>query len=223
MLMPEVVTNLPDGRRRDLDRRTRIDWDDLAGQFADLAHERLRVLAADEVHHLDLAAEGFNLIRRHVPQDGVFARRADQVPPRGGASHRVIVYWSRMEGLHADLNDDSLRVSSALEVLTERGLLTDEEMDQVMARLQLGGSGAYADPVPERPKGMHHRTYERLCNEAEKAELPYQWRVMTRLQGLLEKSGLLPPRGARKTGPGKQRNRAHRPESEVHHWSSRSF
>jgi hypothetical protein len=57
---------------------------------------------------------------------------------------------------------------------------------------QLGGSGAYADPVPERPKGMHHRTYERLCNEAEKAELPYQWRVMTRLQGLLERSGLLP-------------------------------
>ena len=58
---------------------------------------------------------------------------------------------------------------------------------------QLGGSGDYADPVPERPKGMHRRTYERLCNEAEKAELPYQWRVMTRLQGLLEKSGLLPP------------------------------
>jgi hypothetical protein len=58
---------------------------------------------------------------------------------------------------------------------------------------QLGGSGEYADPVPERPKGMHRRTYERLCNEAEKAELPYQWRVMTRLQGLLEKSGLLPP------------------------------
>ena len=38
--------------------------------------------------------------------------------------------WSRMEGLHADLKDDSLRVSSALEVLTERGLLTDEEMDR---------------------------------------------------------------------------------------------
>ncbi len=32
---------------------------------------------------------------------------------------------------------------------------------------QLGGSGAYADPVPERPKGMHQRTYERLCNEGE--------------------------------------------------------
>src|SRR6266478_5780799 len=58
---------------------------------------------------------------------------------------------------------------------------------------QLGGSGEYADPVPERPKGMQRRTYERLSNEAEKAELPYQWRVMTRLQGLLERSGLLPP------------------------------
>ena len=43
---------------------------------------------------------------------------------------------------------------------------------------QLGGSGDYADPVPERPKGMHQRTYERLCNEAEKAELPYQARLM---------------------------------------------
>ena len=26
---------------------------------------------------------------------------------------------------------------------------------------QLGGSGDYADPDPERPKGMHRRTYER--------------------------------------------------------------
>jgi hypothetical protein len=43
------------------------------------------------------------------------------------------------------------------------------------------------------PATLHRRTYERLCNEAEKAELPYQRRVMTRLQGLLEKSGLLPP------------------------------
>jgi hypothetical protein len=45
--------------------------------------------------------------------------------------------WSRMAGLHDDLNDDTLRVSSALEVLAERGLLTDEEIDQVMARLHV--------------------------------------------------------------------------------------
>ncbi len=54
--------------------------------------------------------------------------------------------WSRMEGLRADLNDDSLRVSGALEVLTERGLLTDEEMDQVMARLHVEGGQARQEP-----------------------------------------------------------------------------
>jgi hypothetical protein len=53
---------------------------------------------------------------------------------------------------------------------------------------QLGGSGDYADPDPERPKGMYRRTYERLCNEVEKAELPYQDRLMKGLQRLLERS-----------------------------------
>jgi len=57
---------------------------------------------------------------------------------------------------------------------------------------QLGGSGDYADPDPERPKGMHRRTYERLCNEAAAAQLPYQDRIMKRLHGFLAKSGLLP-------------------------------
>jgi hypothetical protein len=47
---------------------------------------------------------------------------------------------------------------------------------------QLGGSGEYADPIPERPNGMHRRTYERLCNEAEQAERPYQDRIMKGLQ-----------------------------------------
>jgi hypothetical protein len=57
---------------------------------------------------------------------------------------------------------------------------------------QLGGSGDYADPVPERPKRMHQRTYKRLCDEVEKAELPYQDRLMKRLHGFLARSGLLP-------------------------------
>ena len=43
MPMPEEVRNLPAGRRRDLDRRTGIDWDDLAGQFADLAQSHFNV------------------------------------------------------------------------------------------------------------------------------------------------------------------------------------
>jgi hypothetical protein len=63
--------------------------------------------------------------------------------------------WSRMEGLHADLNDDSLRVSSALEVLTERGLLTDEEMDQLMARLHVeGGHEAQQEPESITEQGI---------------------------------------------------------------------
>ena len=54
------------------------------------------------------------------------------------------------------------------------------------------GSGEYADPVPVRPTGMHRRTYERLCNEAEEAVLPYEDWIMKRLHGFLAKSGLVP-------------------------------
>jgi hypothetical protein len=57
---------------------------------------------------------------------------------------------------------------------------------------RLGGSGDYADPVPERPKGMHQRTYERLCNEGEEALLPYQDRLLKRLPGLLARLGRFP-------------------------------
>jgi len=57
---------------------------------------------------------------------------------------------------------------------------------------QLGGSGDYAEAIPERPKGMHQRTYERLRNEGEEAQLPYQDRIMKRLHGFLAKSGLVP-------------------------------
>ncbi len=62
----------------------------------------------------------------------------------------------------------------------------------VRIKRQLGGSGDYADPVPERPKGMHQRTYERLRNEGEEAQLPYQDRIMKRLHGFLAQSGLVP-------------------------------
>jgi hypothetical protein len=46
-------------------------------------------------------------------------------------------------------------VSSALEVLTERGLLTDEEMDQVMARLHVeGGYEAQQEPESITEQGI---------------------------------------------------------------------
>lgn len=34
-------------------------------------------------------------------------------------------------------------------------------------RRKLGGSASLAEPFPEKPKGMHWRTYERLCAEAD--------------------------------------------------------
>ena len=39
---------------------------------------------------------------------------------------------------------------------------------------------------------MHRRTYERLCNEAEKAGFPYQDRLLKGLPGLLARLGVLP-------------------------------
>jgi hypothetical protein len=38
-------------------------------------------------------------------------------------------------------------------------------------RKQLGGSANMTEPFPEKPKGMHWRTYERLWQEHHEAEL----------------------------------------------------
>jgi hypothetical protein len=37
-------------------------------------------------------------------------------------------------------------------------------------RMRLGGSGYPADLFPDKPKGMHWRTYERLCEAHDLAE-----------------------------------------------------
>ena len=36
-------------------------------------------------------------------------------------------------------------------------------------RARLGDDGGLFDPLPERPPGMHRRTYQRLCDEIEAA------------------------------------------------------
>ena len=51
-------------------------------------------------------------------------------------------------------------------------------------RLRLGGSASLVEPLPPKPKGMHRRTYDRLCNEAVQAELE-SW---VGLQSWLERS-----------------------------------
>ena len=51
-------------------------------------------------------------------------------------------------------------------------------------RVRLGGSANLIEPLPPKPKGMHWRTYDRLCNEAVQAELE-SW---LGLQAWLERS-----------------------------------
>jgi len=51
-------------------------------------------------------------------------------------------------------------------------------------RMKLGGSGSLADDFPGKPKGMHWRTYNRLCLEAEDAQNqswpPWFYKMMAR-------------------------------------------
>jgi hypothetical protein len=47
------------------------------------------------------------------------------------ALHHV---WSRMGTLHDDLSEDTLRLASAIAALSERGLLTPEEMERIARR-----------------------------------------------------------------------------------------
>lgn len=59
-------------------------------------------------------------------------------------------------------------------------------------RMRLGGNPGMASFFPERPKGMHRRTYDRLQFEVEKAEMLVDERlavVMGRLQRMDRRSG----------------------------------
>ncbi len=48
-------------------------------------------------------------------------------------------------------------------------------------RLRLGGEASLTAPFPDRPKGMHHRTYMRLKIKAERLEASLSRRLKTRL------------------------------------------
>ena len=61
--------------------------------------------------------------------------------------------WSRMGTLHDDLNEDTLRLASAIATLGERGLLTPEEMERIATRIHVQAR-LRAQQLPEHmPEG----------------------------------------------------------------------
>jgi hypothetical protein len=55
--------------------------------------------------------------------------------------------------------------ASQQEAAHQRGLLKSQKI-----RIRLGGSPSMLDEFPDKPKGMHWRTYDRLCRVHDAAE-----------------------------------------------------
>src|SRR5262245_19499416 len=51
-----------------------------------------------------------------------------------------------------------------------RGAKSRRYLQALKLRLRLGGIASLAEPFPERPRGMHRRTYHRLRSRAERIE-----------------------------------------------------
>lgn len=84
--------------------------------------------------------------------------------PAAGCGRRVAILY--MGGRHfACRHCYRLAYESQREVDYDRKLRKAQKI-----RRKLGGSESTFDPFPEKPKGMHWRTYERLSAEAEDSE-----------------------------------------------------
>ena len=59
-------------------------------------------------------------------------------------------------------------------------------------RMRLGGSGCPADLFPDKPKGMHWRTYDRMCEDHDFAQACSLMHSM-RLADRFRRRGWLPP------------------------------
>lgn len=59
----------------------------------------------------------------------------------------------------------NLCMRASTKLLTARALRKAQ-----IIRQRLGGSGSLGDSFPDKPNGMHWRTYDRLCQAAQQAE-----------------------------------------------------
>jgi hypothetical protein len=79
------------------------------------------------------------------------------VCPGSGCGKRVAVLYLGSSGLFACRRCQNLAYATQFERLGRRGV---ERARRI--RMKLGGGANLLDPFPDRPKGMHQRTYARL-------------------------------------------------------------
>lgn len=83
--------------------------------------------------------------------------------PRPGCGRRVATLWGG--AMFYCRHCYNLAYISQNETAHDRALRKHQAI-----RMKLGGSGSLADDFPDKPKGMHWRTYNRLAAQAEDAE-----------------------------------------------------
>lgn len=97
--------------------------------------------------------------------------------PARGRSRRVAVLYG--SSVFACRHCQQLAYESQREAPHNRALSRVQNI-----RVKLGGSGSLADDFPEKPKGMHWRTYWRHCHRAEEAQSvswpPWVYKMMAR-------------------------------------------
>jgi hypothetical protein len=83
--------------------------------------------------------------------------------PARGCSRRVAVLY--LSSIFACRHCYQLVYDSQREAAYSRALTRAQAI-----RMKLGGSGNMTEDFPDKPKGMHSRTYHRLCIQAEEAQ-----------------------------------------------------
>jgi hypothetical protein len=96
--------------------------------------------------------------------------------PHAGCGRRVAILWGGT--IFYCRQCYNLAYESQNETAHDRALRKYQAI-----RMKLGGSGSLAEDFPDKPRGMHWKTYQRLCSKAEDAEgrswPPWMLRIAT--------------------------------------------